>query len=344
MKKFRLAVAILALVSSNSFISFVRIHTMNNFVIFNLLLSPQIFTMGDCTPNDQPKGKKIRFKDTFDFDAIYPSDVPDGVFVMNYKTFNENVQKKYKLYDRMSKEYKFIQFLSIVVEKTYLMWDQMYRAVNLFNSYEVILTQTERVYKGETMFPDPKTFENLENYKKYFKETLALILSSIEPAYEINEVLIPLVDRMHSNTTIDGTLLQQMFAEVKDVISIFNKFDDASECAFSLRPITFFTTTSKDSATKKDCEKKVTEKQSVMKMYRISLNEIRVIVIQLECQNIHFNAARAELKKNINMLEEKIYPKIEKSLNYAKQINFTRLHEAMGTIRNLARRALSIED
>lgn len=303
-------------------------------------------SLGDCAPNNQAKGKTVTFKDTLDL--IDPPDVPDGVFVMNYKRFDENIKQKYKLYDQKTREHKFLEFLSVVVEKTYLMWDQMYRAVNLFDSYAVILAQTKRVFRGQTMFPDPNTFARLENYKKHFRETLTISLGSIEPAYEINEALIALVDHMNSSTTIDGNLLRQMFADVKDVIRISNEFDDAFAFAFSLRSIEFFTTTSKDSVVKKPVKKdsgeKEAKKRSVLKMYKQSLSEVRVIVIELECNKIPLYKAMAEMQINIEMLDKKIYPEIEKSLHYAKPINFTRLREAMETIRTLARRALNVED
>lgn len=303
-------------------------------------------SLGDCAKNDQPKGNKVTFKETLDL--IDPPDVPDGVFVMNYKRFDEKVKEKYKLYDKNTTQNKFLEFLSAVVEKTYLMWDQMYRAVNLFDSYAVILSQTKRVYRGQTMFPDPKTFERLETYKKFFHERLAILLGQIEPAYEINEALIPLVDRMNSSTKIDINLLVQMFPEVKEVIGISNKFDDAFEFSFSLRPIEFFTTTLKESVVKmpvqKDSKEKVAKKQSVMKMFRKSLSDVRVLVIELEFNNILLSTAMAELQKNIEMLDKKIYPEIKKSLEHAKPINFTRLHVAMRTIRTLAKRALNVEE
>lgn len=307
-----------------------------------------MLTLGDGAPNDPSTVRRVTFKDTLDlFD---PPNVPDGVFIMNYQQFDANVKAKFKLYHKQTREHKFLEFILVVVEKTYLMWDQMYRAVNLFDSYEVILTQTKRVYRGETMFPDSKTFARLENYKKFFVERLTVLLNSIKPAYEINEALIPLVDRMDDSTRIDRDLLRQMFAEVEDVINIFKEFDGAFESAFSLRPVEFFTTTSKESVVKvtvkKDSDEKEPTKQSAMKMYRKSLNDVRKIVVELETNGNHYylNMARAELKENIEMLDEKIYPEILKSLQCAKPINFTRLQDAMGTIRSLAMRALNVEE
>lgn len=307
-----------------------------------------MLTLGDCAPNDPSTVRKVTFKDTLDL--IDPPDVPDGVFIMNYQRFDENVKEKYKLYPKMSREHKFLEFISVVVEEMYLMWDRMYRAVNLFDSYAVILTQTKRVYRGETLFPDPRTFDRLEKCKQFFVERLTVLLNSIEPAYKINEALISLVDRMDGNTQIDRDLMRQMFAEVKDVIGIFNEFNGAFESAFSLRPIEFFTTTSKESVVrvtaKKDSDEREATKQSAMQMYRKSLSDVRLIVIELETNShrYYLNMAMAELKKNIEMLDKKIYPEILKSLQCAKPINFTRLQDAMRTIRSLAMRALNVEE
>lgn len=216
---------------------------------------------------------------------------------MNHAQFNQNIDEKTQLYREGSIEIEFLSFLYDIIDRNYLMFQQIYGYINTINSREVVLYQiTTNEGDNSIVFPDSDLINNLKKVKESLEQKLLSLLDSILPAYDINRHFLNMMENMDANTLIDRKLISKFGEECKTVVEFSDDFDEL----FRNFP---------------------------MENYKTHLNKIQLLATNLEDGDVTFAQVKKELNKILASFDG-ISATMKKILNSASKLGFTKLQEA----------------
>lgn len=270
----------------------------------------------------RPK-KKVSFSDAVTVHEL-PSE-PAGIFWIKDTDLVQLYQQKYQIFnDQESLEFQVLDMIAGAIEKSHIIYEELYRFIVRIDGYDLYLPQTKVEVDEKTTidFPDPETFDQLQKNKEYFKATAKTLLNLLKPIYEINEHLFELMKNMDETTKIDPILFKRLNSE-----------------AVTMH---FFV---------QDLTNKI--QKCKMNLYSQYLHDIRIQINQFdfETMTFEFKMKTLELKMMTLKTEQqlltiaiepltKVSVSMNKMLKAAMNIGFPKLHEATAKFCDLVKEAL----
>lgn len=253
--------------------------------------------------------KKVSFSKSATIHVL-PSE-PTDIFWINKRDLLQLYQQKSQMFNNNeSLEFKVLDLVAGVIEKSHLIFEHIYRFVNKFDGYDLCLSQTN-VQVNETIniyFPNSKLFTKLQINQDYFKKKTMDLLNLLKPTYEINEHLFELMNHMDKTKKINSNLFEEINSEeIKIHFIVRDLTDQIQNCRFDL--------------------------------YRRYVSDIRMDTNDLEFELITLDIANRRLSKTLKGLKE-VEKLMGSHLKLAMEIDFRQLYEATARFYTLVDEAL----